>query len=68
MNFNLLIVRDPVIFFPTWRARTGGGLEAGSDLSQGLHSGNSTVLFISNPRVGFQFLPTAIELCFNTLL
>ena len=37
MNFNLLIVRDPVIFSNLVGADQGGegGLEAGSDLSQG---------------------------------
>ena len=62
MNFNLLIVRDPVIFPTRWARTWEGGLRLAVIYLRPVYS---TVLF-SNPWVGFQFL--AIELCFNTLL
>ena len=65
MNFNLLIVRDPVIF-SNLAGADEGGLEAGSDLSHpGLYS---TVLFVSNPRVGFQFLPGRVVFQYLTII
>ena len=64
MNFNLLIVRDPVIFS---KLAGSGDLRLAVIYLGAHYSLHSTVLFISNPRVGFQFLP-AIELSFDTLL
>ena len=57
MNFNLLIVRDPVIFSNLVGADQGGegGLEAGSDLSQGPGSTQPTQQFSSPVIHGLGF-------------